>query len=254
MRPLPTNPEPLNSSHKDGKLISSARTLELGPTASGANQRRNSCSVQRAYPWLLLTSTAMAAIFCGLYIAKPVVQTAPYPQLSISSDEAPPGAEPKTQGTIVRAGTESDALPGDTMNRPAAVEPQALASSDVEGFEETNLRIQHVLGATGPDGQDLGRITLEVPVLYQSGGVRWTREDVSKARSLLTRIEDYQSKSRALRDEAVHLISEWDALIIKSIPETTLRADSPTLPENQGVGTATDAPLNSTDTIEINAR
>lgn len=196
----------------------------------------------------------MAAIFCGLYIAKPVVQTAPSQPLPLTSNEAPPGAEPKSAKTIVPAGTETEALPGDTMNRPAAVEPQKLASSDIEGFEETNLRIQHVLGATGPDGQDLGRITLEVPVLYQSGGIRWTSEDVSTARSLLTRIEDYQSKSRALRDEAVHLISEWDALIIKSIPETSLRADSPTLPENQGVGTATNAPLNSTDTIEINAR
>jgi len=252
MRPLPTNPEPLQTSRSDGKVIGTARTLELGPTAAASNQRRGTCASQKAYPWLLLTSTAMAAGFCFLYISKPVVQAATLPPQEIVTQEEPAKQELPAGGTIAEA--PASTLPGDTAKRPSAVAPQAIASNGVEGFEETNLRIQHVLGATGPDNEDLGRITLEVPVLYQSGAIRWTREDVSKARSLLSRIEDYQLKSRALRDEAVHLISEWDSLIIESIPEATLRADSPTLPENQGAGTATDAPLKSTDAIEIDAR
>lgn len=222
------------------------RTLELGPTTPAGNQRRASGAVNRAYPWLLLTSTSMAAVFCTLYILKPVVQTIPANPVV---QETPAEDAEQPPGTIVPAPAAS--LPGDEPTRPAAIEPQNLAQADHDGFEETNLRIQHVLGATGPGGEDLGKITLEVPVLYQSGSVLWTREDVSKARSLLTRLEDYQAKSRALRDEAVHLISEWDDLIIRSIPETTLRADSPTLPENQGVGTADAAPLRSTESIEI---
>ncbi|MBK1827035.1 hypothetical protein [Haloferula rosea] len=253
MRPLPTNPEPLQTSRPEGKRIGSARTLELGPTAPATNQRRNSCASQKAYPWLLLTSTAMAAVFCGLYITKPVIQAAPLPPIGFAVEPQQPAAKEADAPEKIAA-VPADTLPGDSINRPAAVEPQALTTSSVSGFEETNLRIQHVLGATGPAGEDLGRITLEVPVLYQSGGIRWTREDVSKARSLLARIDEYQLKSRELRDEAVHLISEWDALIIKSIPESTLRADSPTLPENQGVGTATNAPLKSTEAIEIDAR
>lgn len=252
MRPLPTNPEPLQTSRTDGQVIGTARTLELGPTAPATNQRRNSCALQRSYPWLLLTSTAMAAVFCALYISKPVIQVNPQPgQNLLVGQTGEPAKAPATEAAI---DSPAEALPGDAVKRPAAIEPQAIASNGVEGFEETNLRIQHVLGATGPDDENLGRITLEVPVLYQSGGIRWSKEDVSKARSLLARVEDYQLKSRSLRDEAVHLISEWDALIIQSIPETTLRADSPTLPENQGVGTATDAPLKSTDAIEIDDR
>jgi hypothetical protein len=250
MRPLPTNPEPLPATRSDGGvLVGPTRTLELGPPSPSINQRRNSCGVQRAYPWLLLTSTAMAAVFCALYITKPVLQAGAAP--ATLSGPLPAIGGPAEESTVK---SSPSALPGDATNKPSVVEPQALASTDDHGFEETNLRIQHVLGATGPDGQDLGRITLDVPVLYQSGSVRWTREDVSKARSLLARIEDYQNKSRSLRDEAVHLISEWDALIVNSIPETTLRADSPTLPENQGAGTATEAPLKSTDSIEIDAR
>lgn len=249
MRPLPTTPESLSTSSSDAQLIGATRTVELRLPAQGTNQRRNTCAVQRAYPWLLFTSTAMAAVFCALYISKPVLQVPPANRAGV---EVAPMTKEQAPGTIVKA--PAKVLPGDGGSRPAAVEPQGMASSDDNGFEETNLRIQHVLGATGPDGQDLGRLTLEVPVLYQSGAVRWSREDVSKARSLLTRLEDYQTKSRSLRDEAVLLISEWDELIVHSIPEVTLRADSPTLPENQGAGTATDAPLRSTDAIEIDAR
>ncbi|MGB1129494.1 MAG: hypothetical protein ACPG4K_05550 [Haloferula sp.] len=246
MRPLPTTPEHLSSPRGDTTLVGSTRTLELGPTAPAANHRRTSCTVQRAYPWLLFTSTAMAAAFCALYILKPVVQAAPAAPV-VTNEAAEEGLPP---GSIVRAPSKPASVE-EEVARPSAIAPQTLASSNEEGFEETNLRIQHVLGATGPNGEDLGRITLDIPVLYESGSVRWTREDVSKARSLLERIEDYQVKSRALRDEAIHLISEWDELIILSIPETTLRADSPTLPENQGAGTAEDAPLRSTDAIEI---
>ncbi|MEM9237951.1 MAG: hypothetical protein AAGB14_14350, partial [Verrucomicrobiota bacterium] len=134
--------------------------------------------------------------------------------------------------------------------KPSAAEPQHLAGNG-NAFEETNLRIQHVLGAQSQQGDDLGRVILDVPVLYQSGAIRWTEDDVSKARSLLSRIGSYQEKSRALREEAVQLISEWDQLIVDSIPDEALRADSRTLPENQGIGAADNAHLNTTDSIEI---
>lgn len=250
MQPLPTNPEKLSPApaRRSGGAVPT--TLELGPTGAGSNnQRRGSCPTQRAYPWLLGISTLLAGAFCYLYITKPVIGTDPAPAPSAPAAPAL-AATPEKSGPA----TEIDGIPDEAPSRPAAVAPEALAESRENPYEETNLRIQHILGATGPADEDLGRITLDVPVLYQSGVVRWSEGDVAKARSLLGRIHDYRQRSRALRDEAVSLISEWDELIIDSIPDSSLRADSPTVPENQGAGSAEHAPLNSTEAIEIEAR
>lgn len=243
MRPLPTNPENLPPARTPTGAVPT--TLELGPT-QGSNQRRPSCPTQRAYPWLLGISTLLAAAFCYLYISKPVIGGTP-------ADSGSPGPKPALAADPKLPAAKAPD-PGETPSRPAVVSPEALTAAANDPFEETNLRIQHILGASGPGGEDLGRITLDVPVLYESGVVRWTEADVSAARSLLARIHDHRQRSRELRDEAVGLIAEWDQLIIGSIPEPALRADSPTLPENQGPGTADEAPLKSTEAIEIEAR
>ena len=64
---------------------------------------------------------------------------------------------------------------------------------------------------------------------------------------------DYQEKSRQLRAEGVQLLDAWNHLISKSIPASELRADSPSLPENQV--DAADAPrpagLITTESIQI---
>jgi len=257
MRPLPTTPEPSHPAPRpEPQPAPAGHPLDLGGPPSSANQRRGACPTQRAYPWLLVISTSMAAVFCGLYLSKPVIvqdppptaaQDRPSARRSVASAAAP---KPEPDAAI----PSSDGLPGDAPARPKPAEPQTLAKNEVSGFEETNLRIQHVLGARGPADEDLGRIVLDVPVLYQSGVIRWNTEDVAKARSLLSRIGDYQTKSRALREEAVGLIAEWDSLVIASIPESSLRADSPTLPENQGSGTAQEATLNTTESIEISEK
>jgi hypothetical protein len=218
--------------------------LDIGPTV-GTNQRRGSSPSQRAYPWLLAISTLLAGGFCYLYLTKPVIHTG---SAASATEPSLPAAPSKPAIT-----TPADRLPGDPASKPAVVAPESLAENR-DAYEETNLRIQHILGATGPDGESLGRITLEVPVLYESSVVRWTEEDVTRARSLLGRIQQYQQRSRELRDEAVGLIAEWDDLIVNSIPDTSLRADSPTLPENQGPGTADQAPFRSNESIEIESR
>ncbi|MCU0796861.1 MAG: hypothetical protein MUF31_13110 [Akkermansiaceae bacterium] len=243
MRPLPTIPEPLPGTRGERSGSVLPQTIDLTPTShSGGNQRRGNATGQAAYPWLLLASTLLAGVFCVLYLTKPVIATEtvqiPTPQAA-PKEPAPPAETPET-----RADPES----------PAAVPPGALAAAPANPFEETNLRIQHVLAANGPQGEDLGRLTLDVPVLYASGSIRWTQADVDLARDLLTRIRTYQSRSLELREEAVKLISEWDALMLRSIPEPALRADSPTLPENQGTGTADAAELKSTESIEIENR
>lgn len=235
MRPLPTNPLPATD-------IPAPRTLELGPASAAPNHRR-SAAAHGAYPWLLLASTLLAGVFCFLYLTKPVIASNPSEPVTAATAEptAPAAADPAPVTKPAPASSE-------------VVSPDTIEAPEHGPYEETNLRIQHVLGASAPDGTDLGRLTLDVPVLYQSGAIRWNRDDVTKARSLLSRIDAYQDRSRALREEAVMLISEWDNLIVSSIPEPALRADSPTLPENQGPGAADQAPLRSTEAIEIDAR
>ncbi|MEP4078724.1 hypothetical protein [Haloferula sp.] len=249
MRPLPTSPESLPTESPEEELVPTGRVLDLG--ASNSNQRRAICPTQRSYPWLLGISTIMAGAFCFLYINKPVIVTESAIEISPTL-AASPAAMPKAERKKASKSESpmSNTLPGDHGPRVRATEPRNL-SSNGSNFEETNLRIQHILGAQSTEGDDLGRVILDVPVLYQSGAVRWTQEDVTKARSLLTRIGSYQERSRALREEAVTLISEWDDLIVTSIPEGALRADSPTLPENQGIGAAQEALLNTTESIEI---
>lgn len=242
MRPLPTTPcDSSDARPPEPAAGDNARTLDLNPTQkAAANQRRNRCSLQRIYPWALLASTAMAGVFCFLYLTKPVIEIGDAQPTAATPE--PGKAEPPAPAPV----PESKA--------PETVEPRDLKTARTEAFEDTNLRIQHVLGATGPDGEDLGRITLNVPVLYESARIRWTREDLATARSLLARLGQHQRKSRLLREEAVELVSEWDALMIRSVPDAALRADSPTLPENQGIGSASAAALSSTEAIEIDAR
>lgn len=226
----------------------SNNSLELGHPHHHSNNRR-SFQGQRAYPIMLIASTLIAGAFCYLYITKPYIEPVVV-QPATAPATTPVKTTPKTE--ITKAKPDPQVSPtADKPVRPEVVAPQELVATKGEPFEETNLKIQHVLGATGPGGEDLGRIMLEVPVLYQSGTIRWTQQDVNEARALLVRINEYQQRSRALRDEAVTLISQWDDLMIRSIPDAVLRVDSPTLPENQGVGTADQAPIKSTESIEI---
>jgi hypothetical protein len=123
----------------------------------------------------------VAAGFCFAYITKPVVVSyAPFSDLSESSNpitpvpvthatppaEIPPEVKPKSQ-----TGTTKQQLP-----------PAPLTS----GFEETNIRMQHILDAESPGG-DIHRIVIDVPVLYKSRNLRWSQDDTAQARVLLQR-------------------------------------------------------------------
>ncbi|GAA5484428.1 hypothetical protein [Haloferula sargassicola] len=240
MRPLPTTPESLTEPFSTAP----GPALEIGSSVAAPNYRRSGPSDRTPYPWLLLASTTLAGVFCYLYLTKPIIAGSE----TTSENSAAPPASASVPATTTPA-------PADvSSSKPEAVAPSTLPTTDASPFEETVLRMQHVVFASGPEEEDLGRLTIEVPVAYESGTVHWSMNDVEHARSLLARIQSYQQKARGLREEAVSLITEWDNLIIKSIPESSLRADSPTLPENQGTGTADQAAFKTTNTIEIHDR
>ncbi len=219
--------------------------LNTNPSSySAANRRTVGCPVQRVYPWLLFASTFVAAVFCLAYITKPVVMatSSVSPRqgaMNAGSDGNLPDEIPES---MVPDGNE---LPGTDRSPLADTPPASPLASD---FEETNIRIQHVLDAEFPSG-DVKRIIVDVPVLYRSRNLRWSLEETERARDLLERLTSYQQRTRDLRDEGTALLNEWNGLMSASIPGQALRADSPSLPSNQVNGLLTGAPAAS-DTVE----
>jgi hypothetical protein len=227
---------------------------------SAANRRASpACGAQRAYPWLLFFSTAVAALFCLLYITKPVYVPTPAmiapasPVIITSTEKSQTSPAPAAQSSASLLPAR-DSLPGEGDAKPIPSDPRKASAAPpaVSQFEETNLRIQHVLSAEAPGGQ-IDRIILDVPVLYQSRSLRWTPDEVTAARDLLVRLMDYQDKCRSLRAEGIGLLDSWNQLIERSIPAAQVRADSPTLPANQQDTAVAPRPagLMSTDSIQI---
>ncbi len=143
-----------------------------------------------------------------------------------------------------------DRLPGETATTTSTPSesklpptPQRLAPSPA--YEETNLRVQHIINAEGPDGL-LAKIHLNVPIIYQSRNLRWTPEEVSEAREILNRLANYQEKTQNLRAEGTALLESWNQLVERSIPSNELRADSPTIPLNQQDASIAPRPANIT--------
>ncbi|MES2657467.1 MAG: hypothetical protein V4689_02555 [Verrucomicrobiota bacterium] len=252
MKPLPAQ-TPVVIKPTDSAMPSLPAALaNPTPSYSTANRRASTCSAQRAYPWLLFASTGIAGMFCLMYITKPVIlasqgEMRSYPGSQASTDVA---ATP-VKSTLL---PDQNRLPGENAPAPDNVRSALSQSKTATAFEQTNLRIQHILTAEAPGGH-LAKIDLDVPVLYQSRNLRWTAPEVAEARELLVRLADYQEKSRALRSEGAALLDSWNHLVERSIPSGELRADSPTLPTNQQ--DAADAPrpvgLDTTESIQIKA-
>jgi hypothetical protein len=91
--------------------------------------------------------------------------------------------------------------------------------------------MQHILDAQSASG-DVHRIVIDIPALYKSRNLRWSQDDAAQARILLKRLEDYQEKSRTLRDEGSIILTDWNKLMDGSVPNQVLRADSPSLSPN----------------------
>jgi hypothetical protein len=236
MKPLPT-PKAQSGRPPADPMPSLPSVLPTSPGPYSASNRRSAgCAVQRVYPWLLSTSTLVAAVFCLLYITKPVIVPASTPNGSLSMVPHMPLETGAVSGTALLP--TKDHLPGEKPGSSSAKPVPADPRRDLPGaatpgaFEETNLRIQHVLTAEAPGGH-LDRIDLEVPVLYQSRHLRWTAAEVASAREILAKLMEHQEKTRQLRGEGVALLDAWNRLVSTSIPATDLRADSPSLPDNQ---------------------
>lgn len=227
--------------------------LTPGPGSfSAANRRAQPAGVHRAYPWLLALSTLAALIFCLMYVTKPVVGTT-------GKNDPPKPMVPAIQPDPLAHNLipDQNLLPGNTLPdhpkaHPPSPKPKSTpASAPMHSiYEETNLRVQHILTAEDPGGH-VNRIDIDVPVLYQSRNLRWTAAEVSEARRLMLRLMEYQDKTRQLKTEGQQLLAAWSKLMGQSIPSAQLRADSPSLPGNQEEATQSSRPVGTTTTNAI---
>lgn len=257
------NPQPAQRGVESNTPLPSPVSLPdllASPYGSYSTSKRRSLSnsVPPIYLWLLAFSTLVAGVFCLLYITKPFIPVQ-------TSGLSPAVKNPILAVTDKFAITPADLIPNKDLlpgEKKSVMKDTPIISSDTRkplppppfsaNFEETNLRIQHVLTAEAPGG-NLDRIDIDVPVLYQSRNMRWTAAEAAEARQLLTRLMSYQEKSLQLRAEGVELLESWNHLIGNSIPATELRADSPSLPVNQqdAVDVARPAGLITTESIQI---
>ncbi len=227
--PAPSNPE---ESSIEKSPTSASKLLKSNPSRpNSGNRRTGQGGSHAAYPWLLTASTAVAALFAFLYISKPVFSSNADTTKTGTQEQAEGGSAAETENSLLPTGNR---LPGEgDTGEKGAESPTKLTTSPIHArYEETNMRVQHIMTATAADGS-VTRIDLEVPVLYQSRNLRWTPEEVARAEDLMVQLMDYQDKSRKLRSHGQQLLADWNALIGSSIPASRLRADSPSIPTNQ---------------------
>lgn len=234
MKPLPTAPGPDEARPGDASSALIGAVSSVSGSYSAANRRSQQSNVHRVYPWLLCASTAIAVVFCVMYITKPILpDNRAAVEDPVISDQ--PDSGDRDAGLLPdKNHLPGQKQPGITTTGPVGSNPkQAPTIAPLHSiYEETNLRMQHILTAEAPGGH-VSRIDLNVPVLYPSRQLRWSTAEVAQARSLMLRLMDYQDKTRQLRSEGQQLLSEWSSLIEQSIPSSELRADSPSLPSNQ---------------------
>ena len=242
MKPLPTPDGPKDSARP-------IPSLPLSPTPgnySTSNRKMTGYPIQRVYPWLLFASTAIAATFCLAYISKPVILANSGNGSSLSELPSLAKSTRPSEDTKILPGKL--ALPGDDAISPTnSGTPASPLASD---FEETNIRIQHVLDAESPGGE-INRIVIDVPVLYQSRNLRWNQQDAAEARNLLAQLDEYQADIRALRERGRGLRDQWSNLMARTIPADALRADSPSLPTNQIDPMSPSEPSDTIETIKL---
>lgn len=246
MKPLPSQDSTTETKH-DMPFLS----LNANPGSySIANRRVNSGPLQRAYPWLLFASTAVAAAFCFAYFNKSAVSpVSTTPIVSEKNDTLTnPATLPLGSEKIIPNGNTSPAGPSDDSLPPVSGPiPDSVLATE---YEETNIRIQHVLEAESPTG-DISRIVIDVPVLYRSGNLRLTRMQAEEARVILDKLELYQKNVSSLRTEGIALCTAWDSLIAESLPVGALSSDSPSLPKNQRNLPSPESTSGTTESIKI---
>lgn len=218
--------------------------------------------ISLTYKFLLILSTTSAVFFCWLYVNKPAVIV--YAESNESTELASTTEAPIEQDAEANLGFDtlsSQPLPGENIegnpsqentviianatNTPLSQSPSA---SDDSAWEETNDRIQHVLTAESA-GQSQ-RVLLEIPVIYQTRGLRLDPSKAKEAQRVLRALKIYQQQIKKLHQDGKNIQNAWNSILMDAQPIEALRADSPSLPQ-QALNSQGMLQQNSSETIQL---
>ena len=244
----------------------SSRGLRLSRRRFNARVSR----IDAAYHWLLITSLVLSSILCWLYVTKPVIVQDKSASDKPMNDNMSAMSGGPQGGRVAALVPADESLPGRELSQAPdegplnsgglqKISPVALTESGVEnkdsalslGWESTNYKVQHILSVDA-GGDELEKIVLNVPALYQTRTMRWSAEDVVKARNVMQRLMVYESNLNNLRTEGEGILRDWNELIEKTSPTAALRADSPSLPCNHGQGESPGDLPESSSVIKVN--
>lgn len=136
-------------------------------------------------------------------------------------------------------------LPSPAANKPApatnpasapvqAQDPRASVPGEQvnpSAYETTGLTVNRVFVAADQEGR---KISMNVPVYYESRLLGMEKEKQAAAARLLAKLDDFQKRVAAMQKEGSDLLKEWNEIVNASVPRDLLMADSPSLVENQG--------------------
>ena len=277
---VPLEPIPKEST------VQARGSVNRSPNRAGDSRARNkagfsSDQLDKVYPWLFSISITVSAVLCWLYVTKPVIVEG-----NVSSGNGSPGqamtASTDTLNTglpkagALASGGRAALIPSDSVlpggsshsvargqaaandRSPRAISPAMLskahdgASSSPfsPGWESTNLKVQHILSVDAGGG-DLEKVVLNVPVLYKTRTLRWAGEDITKARSVMKRLMEYEHNLNKLRGEGQSILKDWNEILEATAPTEALRADSPSLPYNHGHGSEAESLPDSSSAIKL---
>lgn len=197
----------------------------------------NTSEITLTYKFLLILSTLSAVFFCYLYVTKPIEKII-YKDAIDSSGGEELSEDSVSDPAAPIAGFESlssNSLPGENTdtakdNKLAGVPlPETPATEGKIGWEETNDRIQHVV--TAEYGQQSQRVLIEVPVIYETRGLRLGPEQAKEAQRVLRALKIYQQQIKKLHQDGKNIQMAWNSLLMSAQPIQALRADSPSLPQ-----------------------
>ncbi len=265
LEPIPTEQIVIVKQKPPSGELRAGNTRQLGGiTGMGSgypaaeDKRAEGGQLEKAYPWLLGASTCLCALLCWMYVTKPVIiqetedSTVGYVAPQVASQEPKNVSEKKS----TKPPADADLAPSDSQlpsstNKPVAslkstpekIDPRMLTKAQRDaaergvaaGWERTNLKVQHILSADAGSGEH-EKIVINVPVLYETRSMRWTPEQIEKAREVLGRLMLYERSLSNLRKEGTEILADWNQIIKDTVPAESLRADSPSLPYNHGQG------------------
>lgn len=217
----------------------------------------NTQKVPLIYPFMLVISVTVAALFCYLYLTSPLKPKTQnlQPAENLAPQKQPPIISTEKPQELITANTPSlkndiseaaaieeeftlpsmSSLPGEIIVHQVSAETRPLAQTEAVGknhqYEQTNYKVQHIIDVELANAKQ-ERVTVEVPVLYQSRGMRWGTAEIGEARRVLRALEIYRDRVKQLKQDGQNIQTAWEKLLLKSQPVDALRADSPSLPEN----------------------